>query len=122
VHTPLAWVYATGFPKALDVGKQIDKMAGVERAVVGQKPTVHRGVSADHQYGYVSQGNINLTTPATPLAVEWDGWKVGNSCLKPAYECILWAQKPTQSSYTPEEIGSALFGKDFRGWCDCEEE
>lgn len=34
----------------------------------------------------------NITSPSTPLARQWDGWK---SCgLKPAVECVLVAQKP----------------------------
>jgi len=30
--TPIAWAYATGFPKALNVGKKLDQYAGRERA------------------------------------------------------------------------------------------
>lgn len=39
----------------------------------------------------------DVTIPATPLAREWDGWKVGG--LKPAYEPILWAVKPPDGAY-----------------------
>lgn len=41
---------------------------------------------------------FNLTAPATPLAREWDGWKVGG--LKPSYEPIVWAIKPPEGSTT----------------------
>ena len=31
----IAWVYGSGFPKSLNIGKQIDKNAGAEREVIG---------------------------------------------------------------------------------------
>ena len=34
----LSWLYGSGFPKSLDVGKAIDKAAGAEREVVGDEP------------------------------------------------------------------------------------
>ena len=33
----LVWVYASGFPKSLDVSKAIDKAAGAEREVAGHR-------------------------------------------------------------------------------------
>jgi len=35
--TVIHWVYASGFPKSLDISKAIDTMNGDERAVVGLK-------------------------------------------------------------------------------------
>jgi len=32
----IAWVYGSGFPKSLNIGKQIDKMQGNEREIVGE--------------------------------------------------------------------------------------
>ena len=91
VHSPIIWTFATGFPKALDVGKQIDKMAGKAREVMGRS---NNKICLENlgQAGYKEEWD--LTAPATPLAREWDGWKVGNSCLKPAYELVGWFQKP----------------------------
>src|ERR1035437_1690930 len=34
----LSWLYGSGFPKSLDVSKAIDKAAGAEREVTGQRP------------------------------------------------------------------------------------
>src|SRR5690606_26961993 len=33
----LAWLYGSGFPKSMNVGKAIDKLAGAEREVIGSK-------------------------------------------------------------------------------------
>jgi 16S rRNA G966 N2-methylase RsmD len=37
-------------------------------------------------------GNLPITSPSTPLALAWDGWK--SPGLKPACECIIVCQKP----------------------------
>ncbi|MFA5636799.1 MAG: LAGLIDADG family homing endonuclease, partial [Anaerovoracaceae bacterium] len=37
------------------------------------------------------------TSPATPEAVQWDGWHSGSCPLKPMTEHILWVTKPAES-------------------------
>lgn len=64
----LSWVYATGFPKSLDVSKAIDDALGNERPVIGPK-----------------------TGPASEEAAKWAGW---GTTLKPAWEPIILARKP----------------------------
>ena len=41
----LAWLYGSGFPKSMNVGKAIDKFAGAEREVIGRK-------GGRYAYGY----------------------------------------------------------------------
>ena len=38
----LAWLYGSGFPKSMNVGKAIDKLAGAEREVVGVNETLRK--------------------------------------------------------------------------------
>lgn len=98
VRDCLSWLYGSGFPKSLDIGKAIDKAAGVEREVVGVK----RGTAADPSTGRkdmpgkatgVKQIGIDVpvTRPATDAAKQWDGW---GTALKPAWEPIVLARKP----------------------------
>ena len=35
--SPIYWTYATGFPKAMNIGKAVDKRLGKEREVIGVK-------------------------------------------------------------------------------------
>src|SRR5699024_6233899 len=89
----LAWLYGTGFPKSHNVGKAIDKAAGVEREVIGANPN-HRavsGVAYEGIYGSGITGSSTITAPATPEAAQWDGW---DTALKPAFEPIVLAHKP----------------------------
>ena len=38
----LAWLYGSGFPKSMNVGKAIDKLAGAEREVIGVNETLRK--------------------------------------------------------------------------------
>jgi hypothetical protein len=94
----LMWLYGSGFPKSLDVGKALDKVAGVEREVLGRRirlgdatdyDTTRSGGTWNGHTGLIDTGDI--TAPATDLARQWDGW---GTALKPAYEPIVLARKP----------------------------
>lgn len=89
----ITWLYGSGFPKSLDVGKAIDKAAGAVREVIGFNPRAaqqtpkHRTAS----YGEYNGTSEALTAPATEAAKQWDGW---GTALKPAAEPIIMARKP----------------------------
>lgn len=100
VKSGLSWVYASGFPKAQDLSKIIDRRLGVEdqREVIGER---HRNVKPfDEGTGWNpndTTGDFEYTAPASELAREWDGFKIGS--IKPAWEPILWCLKPPEGSY-----------------------
>lgn len=84
----LGWLHGQGFPKSLNVGKALDRMAGAEREVVGSNPN-HRpisGVAYEGVYAGKNTGSPVVTAPATPEAQRWDGW---GTALKPAWEPVL---------------------------------
>ena len=97
VRDQLQWIYGSGFPKSLDVSKAIDKSKGAEREVVGryssQLPGGH--ILAQDEWSKKHRGSSgergSITTPATDLAKQWDGW---GTALKPAHEPIILARKP----------------------------
>ena len=89
----LAWLYGSGFPKSHDVGKAIDKLAGAEREVIGTRNTAkgNGGTGNDFLTESSRAATVDVTAPATPEAVQWDGW---GTALKPAFEPIVLARKP----------------------------
>jgi DNA modification methylase len=89
----LSWLYFSGFPKSMNISKQIDKMAGVERKVVGEYQVSRVFDGSDLVGGNVKAGSLNITKPATPDAIKWDGWGTG---LKPAQEPAVLARKPME--------------------------
>ena len=84
----LMWVYGSGFPKSLDVGKAIDKAAGSEREVIGTHP---KPAGTPNYKVSIAREVLDLTAPATDAAKQWDGW---GTALKPAWEPIILARKP----------------------------
>lgn len=116
IRDVIEWLYFSGFPKSMDVGKAFDKRAGVEREVIGvvkrsgpaqgfrydiadleerikngiTKTKDGRDVKKALEYARKGQ-TVKITAPATPLAKQWDGW---GTALKPAHEPIILARKP----------------------------
>jgi len=90
------WGQGTGFPKSLDVSTAIDKAAGVEREVIGYKPS-DRPNRVGRQGGSMRGAETRAvdTAPATPEAQKWDGW---GTALKPAIEPITLARKPLRGT------------------------
>ena len=97
IRDQIMWVYGSGFPKSLNISKAIDKAAGVEREVIGQKLHARKGVALAEERTAIGAGAFgearmgDVTAPATAEAKEWDGW---GTALKPAHEPIVMARKP----------------------------
>ena len=117
----IMWLYGTGFPKATDIGKQLDK--GVKRTK-GKLRTDGRGRSPqkinNHEKGDTGIGHADgskqeyyETLPTTPEAKLWSGWK--SHALKPAYEPILVAMKPNEGSYAQNALKYGVSGLNIEG-------
>ena len=91
VRDQLLWLFATGFPKSLDVSKAIDAAAGAvrERVMVPTKPGNKHEQAGPIALG--ASGMRDVSAPASPEAARWSGW---GTALKPAYEPIVLARKP----------------------------
>lgn len=86
IRDEIAWIYGSGFPKSLNIGKAIDKTEGNEREVVG---------------GYIHSGSRQSGIMGKDLGQIWHENTKGNSkyegygtALKPAIEPICIARKP----------------------------
>jgi site-specific DNA-methyltransferase (adenine-specific) len=87
-------LFGSGFPKSRNIGKDIDRMAGATREVIGTKasnrPNVV-GLTPGNSMGGGAYTERLETAPATPEAQQWDGW---GTALKPASEHWWLARKP----------------------------
>ena len=91
IRDTVMWVYGSGFPKSHNVGKGIDKAAGAEREVVGNRMADDIRGGNMHAANRGERHFIDITAPATDAAKQWDGW---GTALKPAWEPIIVARKP----------------------------
>lgn len=87
----IEWVYHTGFPKAGDTSKMIDKRLGIEREVLGEKLNKKAGGKTFHAQEYKKV--IDITEPATDISKKYEGSKLGFQ-PKPAREIIIVGMKP----------------------------
>jgi|688.fasta_scaffold309879_1 site-specific DNA-methyltransferase (adenine-specific) len=91
IRDQIMWVYGSGFPKSMNIGKAIDKASGATRTVVGVgKSGKNRNVLNAANYPDTFGGDYEITEAATQEAKQWEGW---GTALKPAHEPIVVARK-----------------------------
>lgn len=113
IRDTVTWHYGSGFPKALDVSKAIDKAADAEREVVGKKTAPdgqpldervsHSGEEYDEEssdYDTVKRDTYERA-PATDAAEQWAGFK---TALKPATEYVVVARTPLSEGTVAENV------------------
>jgi hypothetical protein len=98
--SPIYWAYHSGFPKASDTSKMIDKRLGAEREVVGQTKAGKTALGQNNGWNkHENKTDIDITTGSTDLAKKYEGSKLGFQ-PKPAVEHIIIGMKPHgQKSY-----------------------
>jgi len=99
IRDMIAWIYGSGFPKSLDVGKAIDKAAGVEMESRGHFQFTAADKAATPGAFRTNEERANpgcrKAAPATAAAKQWDGW---GTALKPALEPVTLARKPLEEA------------------------
>jgi site-specific DNA-methyltransferase (adenine-specific) len=118
IRDQMMWVYGSGFPKSMDISKQIDKAAGKleERKVIGQREDILKKQAKDLREGKrkiketfngESSGNgfvsvsADITEPVTNEAKQWQGW---GTSLKPAHEPIVMGRKPISEKTVADNV------------------
>jgi site-specific DNA-methyltransferase (adenine-specific) len=126
IRDVIEWIYFSGFPKSMDVGKAFDKRNGrnypdddfreiiyrkeAKREKIGERS--YR-VTENSTWGQevnggrfkIGEHTYDITAPATDLAKKWDGW---GTALKPSHEPIILARKPIEKNvaYNVEKYGT----------------
>jgi len=107
--TPIYWTYASGFPKAMNIGKMVDKRAGAEREITGYRTDIHshgRGPEGRESTDWNKRllDKVPISAPATPEAKALDG-SYGGFQPKPAVEVIIVAMKPiSEKTYVDQAL------------------
>ena len=100
IRDMIEWVYGSGFPKSLNIGKAVDKIQGNEREVTGIKEqplmTNHYGKGLHNERPIKELEETKGTSP-------YEGY---GTALKPAHEPCVLARKPLDKGMTV--AGNAL--------------
>ena len=91
----IMWIYGSGFPKSLNIGKEVDKKLGNKREVVGVEKGAGSNKFTDGVNGLKPEyENTKGTSP-------YEGWGTG---LKPANEPICLARKPIEEKTITDNV------------------
>jgi site-specific DNA-methyltransferase (adenine-specific) len=107
----IMWLYGSGFPKATDISKQLDKG---KRKVIGTYKTGYS--KSQKETGYRPKEYECKIIDSNPISEEaklWNGWK--SHGLKPSYEPILVAMKPNDGSYAQNALRWGVSGLNIEG-------
>jgi len=131
IRDTLMWVYGSGFPKSLDIGKTIDKASrGVPQG--SSDPTsLHHGryttqasVGKRHdgdkgqQYGSGSKWMVDRAgwvSSDRELVTEAQLWNGYGTALKPAYEPIILAMNPMDKTFAHNALKYGVAGLNIDG-------
>lgn len=106
----IMWLYGSGFPKSMNIGKEYDKRMGNERDVIGTTKIGKTSLgdssgwdTSENMKKIKESGYVNVTKGTS----YWEGW---GTCLKPAYEPIIIARKPFKGSLVDNIIENSVGG------------
>lgn len=104
IRDTIMWLYGSGFPKSMNVGKGIEAKEKLGNAGTRNKRKIEQSCDSEEyilkQTNNGAMGEIIETTrkkyiAGTELSKKWSGY---GTCLKPAYEPIIIARKPIEKS------------------------
>lgn len=97
IRDQLQWLFGSGFPKSLNIGKAIDKIEGNDREVIGEAD-VGPDFTGDNFHRDDGTRRIQKITKGQS---KWEGW---GTALKPANEPIVLARKPLSEKTVAENV------------------
>ncbi len=106
--TSIYWAYASGFPKAGNIGKMVDKKLGAERKIIGKRDYTNQDIKNNAYDSEEAKQRQRLpsyiTEAATPQAQSLDGSYAGFQ-PKPAVEVIIVAMKSlSEKTYVDQAL------------------
>ena len=112
--TPIYWTYASGFPKAMNIGKMLDKRQGNKREEVEDPQSAKRNkTKSDREvYGDYKDTNYKVTKGSSELEGSYGGFQP-----KPAVEVVIVAMKPLDKKGYLEQAQDN--GKGITWFDDC---
>jgi len=108
IRDMIMWVYGSGFPKSLNIGKAVDKVNGIKIDKIGsgeRETTNAMGNGLKNRCNVCGKpffsGNPCQCERAYKPQNEWGGW---GTALKPALEPITVARKPLSEKTVAENV------------------
>lgn len=107
IRDMVEFLYGSGFPKSLAIGKSLDKKLGNEREVIGKRSGTYADIrrnketGQDGLHGGIATERSRVVVFETKGDSPWEGW---GTALKPAHEPICLARKPLSEKTVVENV------------------
>lgn len=118
IRDMIEWVYGSGFPKSLNIGKAVDKIQGNEREVTGTQMLGGNAAQSTKEKGGTYASNTNAVG-VKPIEVQltkgtspYEGY---GTALKPAHEPICLARKPLEGTVANNVLKHGTGGLNIDG-------
>jgi site-specific DNA-methyltransferase (adenine-specific) len=98
IRDQIMWIYGSGFPKSMNIGKAVDKIQGNEREVV---ETTNSRDRTKHNANTIFTGQNVSGWNDSKGNSPWEGW---GTALKPAHEPIVMARKPLSEKTVVDNV------------------
>ena len=119
IRDMIEWVYGSGFPKSLNIGKAVDKIQGNERVSIGEKIApdgvpYSKRMKEGHgpKYGDSTYGNYDNNPMDTKGTSPYEGY---GTALKPAHEPCVLARKPIEGTVANNVLKHGTGGLNIDG-------
>ena len=109
VRDQIMWLYGSGFPKSVNIGKAIDKKLGNKRVDLGTNPNQRLNTPEHDIYEAGIRGKKARITKGDS---EWEGW---GTALKPAHEPVVMARKPVEGTVAENVLKHGTGGINIDG-------
>lgn len=105
IRDQIMWVYGSGFPKSLNIGKAIDKIQENQRVPTGT--FTNQPSKGGHHAGNTGRGVKSTERYITEIDQGFSVWEGWGTALKPAHEPIVMAQK-SENFFTTDKSNQYL--------------
>jgi DNA modification methylase len=110
IRDQIMWLYGSGFPKSLNIGKAIDKRNGVQGDVISTRKVTSSDIGQKSGWNHLNtdRGDYEYRE----IMNEHEGW---GTALKPAHEPIVMARKPFEGTVADNVLKHGTGGINIDG-------
>ena len=113
IRDQIMWVYGSGFPKSLNIGKAIDKIQENQRVPTGT--FTNQPSKGGHHAGNTGRGVKSTERYITEIDQGFSVWEGWGTALKPAHEPIVMARKPLDGTFANNVLVHGVGGINIDG-------
>ena len=99
IRDQIMWIYGSGFPKSLNIGKAIDKRNDIQGDVIATRKVSSSDIGQKSGWNHLNTGRGDYEY--RQIMNEYEGW---GTALKPAHEPIVLARKPISEKSIADNV------------------